>query len=181
MPAAIRDIADLINGGESEAVEFKETLRGHRQDKKPEQAVLKAIAGFLNTYGGDVIIGLKDDGSPIGILRESFFDGEDTTTGRDNAGRFLSAIARERIDENISDAIRPTFIEYKGALLLVIHCKSVGEHALFPVWVQDVGSKVQRFYRRGSKETIELHGGDMLSYINYVNEFKTPPVSEDDG
>ena len=191
MPVAVRDIADLINDGESKIVEFKQTLRGYRKDdKKPEQAVLKAIAGFLNTYGGTVIIGLKDDGSPAGkndgpskgILHETDFfkEGEDTSSGRDDAILFLSDIARQRVDENIWDAIDTEFVDYDGALLLVVRCKSVEDHALFPVWVQDVGSKAKHFYRRGSNESVELYGDDMLAYRDYVIEFKTPPAIADD-
>ena len=191
MPVAVRDIADLINDGESKTVEFKQTLRGYKkEDKKPEQAVLKAIAGFLNTYGGTLIIGLKDDSSPAGkddspakgILHETDFfkEGEDTISGRDEALKFLSAIARQRVDANIWDAIDADFIEHSGALLLAVRCKSVADHDLFPVWVQDVGSANKHLYRRGSNESVELHGDDMLAYRDYVIEFKTPPAIADD-
>ena len=50
------DLSDLIDDGESEAVEFKTTLRINlhtgESDKRMEMAVLRTLAGFLNTNGG---------------------------------------------------------------------------------------------------------------------------------
>jgi hypothetical protein len=75
-------VAELIGSGETAGVEFKSTLRTnlHTGEKDPrmETAALKSIAGFLNGKGGTLVIGVADDGSPVGWERDGFPD-EDYT------------------------------------------------------------------------------------------------------
>lgn len=69
-------IDDIIAIGESSEVEFKSTLRVNLhtggKDPKIELAALKTIAGFLNTKGGILTIGVADDGTPLGIDADDF-------------------------------------------------------------------------------------------------------------
>jgi len=62
---------ELISSDESYQVEFKSTarwnLREDRKDKRMEDAVVKTIAGMLNTDGGTLVIGVGDDGSVMGL------------------------------------------------------------------------------------------------------------------
>ena len=62
---------ELIARDESFEVEFKSTarwnLREGCKDKRMEDAVVKTIAGFLNTDGGTLLIGVGDDGRVIGL------------------------------------------------------------------------------------------------------------------
>ena len=62
---------ELIAGDETYEVEFKSTarwnLRESRKDKRMEDAVVKTIAGFLNTDGGTLFIGVDDERTPIGL------------------------------------------------------------------------------------------------------------------
>ena len=57
----------LIPRGESETLEFKSTLRHNlhsgKNDKAMENAVLKSIAGFLNSQGGHLMVGV--DGKEV--------------------------------------------------------------------------------------------------------------------
>lgn len=65
----------LIAGGETHEVEFKSTarwnLREGARDKRMEDAVVKTIAGFLNTDGGTLFIGVDDRCSPIGLAHDA--------------------------------------------------------------------------------------------------------------
>jgi len=65
-----------IAGGEGSALEFKSTLRwnikANKNDDAITLAVLKTIAGFLNTGPGLVFIGVRDDGSVHGIAEDGF-------------------------------------------------------------------------------------------------------------
>lgn len=55
-------------------LEFRSTLRwsleeDRQHDKGVTRAALETIAALLNTEGGDVLIGVADDGSTVGIER----------------------------------------------------------------------------------------------------------------
>jgi type I restriction enzyme R subunit len=63
--------AELIAGDESFEVEFKSTarwnLREECRDRRMEDAIVKTVAGFLNTDGGSLFIGVADDRVPLGL------------------------------------------------------------------------------------------------------------------
>jgi len=66
---------ELIASGETHEVEFKSTarwnLREARKDKRMEDAIVKTIAGFLNTDGGTLFIGVSDDRRPMGLAHDT--------------------------------------------------------------------------------------------------------------
>jgi type I restriction enzyme, R subunit len=63
--------AELIAGDESFEVEFKSTarwnLREECRDRRMEDAIVKTVAGFLNTDGGSLFIGVADGRVPLGL------------------------------------------------------------------------------------------------------------------
>lgn len=67
---------ELIHHGESEYIEYKSTLRCNlftgKFDHAIEHASLKTIAGFLNSEGGTLLIGVADDGSILGIEKDLY-------------------------------------------------------------------------------------------------------------
>ena len=64
-------LAKLLQTKENESIEFKSTLRWdiieRRINKDLEQAVAKTIAGFMNSMGGVLLIGVDDDGVVSGL------------------------------------------------------------------------------------------------------------------
>src|SRR5438094_1893751 len=70
-PSPGSHLPELIARGESEKLEFKSSLRWGIPDggieKGLERAVLKTIAGFLNGKGGALLIGVADNGTPLGL------------------------------------------------------------------------------------------------------------------
>jgi type I restriction enzyme, R subunit len=62
---------ELIAGDEGFDVEFKSTARWNlqeeRKDKRIEDAIVKSVAGFLNTDGGTLFIGVTDDAGILGL------------------------------------------------------------------------------------------------------------------
>lgn len=54
----VMELLDILRNGESASVEFKETLN---------KDISKAVCAFANTKGGRILIGVKDDGTPIGV------------------------------------------------------------------------------------------------------------------
>lgn len=67
-------VAEILRAGESSSVEFKSTARWnlhtHERDDRIELAIAKTVAGFLNAAGGTLIIGVDDDGTPIGLSHD---------------------------------------------------------------------------------------------------------------
>ena len=77
-----RNAEELIKQGESKTLEFKSTLRWNlREDRKDDRhvthAALKTIAAFLNTEGGDLLLGVADDGSVSSVSSATGFDSDD--------------------------------------------------------------------------------------------------------
>jgi type I restriction enzyme R subunit len=69
--AALRTVAEIIENDEDFAVEFKSTarwdLRENQPNKAMEDAVVKTVAGFLNTDGGTLLIGVGPDRTVLGL------------------------------------------------------------------------------------------------------------------
>lgn len=57
--------------GETREVEYKQTarwnVREQRKDKAMEEVVVKTVAGMLNDHGGTLLIGVTDEGEPVGL------------------------------------------------------------------------------------------------------------------
>ncbi len=70
------DLKSRITHGETSKLEFKSSLRwnfkANRDDSKMELAVLKTIAAFCNTNGGELLIGVNDDQTIVGIEHDHF-------------------------------------------------------------------------------------------------------------
>jgi len=66
-----RNIISIIEGGENDRVEFKSSLRydynRNITDANLEEVIVKTIAGFMNANGGDLLIGIDDNGSILGL------------------------------------------------------------------------------------------------------------------
>jgi uncharacterized membrane protein YeaQ/YmgE (transglycosylase-associated protein family) len=66
-----RPLHDVIADGESDSVEFKSAARFNQHSKKRddniELAIAKTVAGFLNTDGGLLVIGVNDEGQAVGL------------------------------------------------------------------------------------------------------------------
>jgi very-short-patch-repair endonuclease len=70
-PQTPHAVETLIREGESESLEFKQSLRWDVQagvaNRKLEEVVIKTIAAFANTSGGVLLIGVCDDGTIAGL------------------------------------------------------------------------------------------------------------------
>ncbi|MCC5858630.1 MAG: DUF262 domain-containing protein [Ectothiorhodospiraceae bacterium] len=148
---------DLIVGqGESTATEFKSTLRInlHTGEKDPrmELSVLKTIAAFVNTSGGTLVIGVADDGNPVGIEADKF-------PSEDKMDLHLGNIIKARMGASHMMYIHPRFDDFDGARVLVVECSP----AKSPVFVKD--GSVERFFIRTGAATTELTASETQDFI----------------
>lgn len=70
-------VDDLVAAGESARVEFKSTARCNlhtgQRDDKIELIIAKTVAAFANAAGGDLMIGVDDQGQPVGLADDLKF------------------------------------------------------------------------------------------------------------
>ncbi len=57
----VENLKKIISQGESITVEFKESK------KKLNKDVYESVCGFLNRYGGQLFLGVKDNGDIVGV------------------------------------------------------------------------------------------------------------------
>lgn len=150
------DLHQALLEGENDAVEFKSTLRTnlHTNSKDPrmEHAVLKTIAGFLNSSGGTLVVGVSDDGSPVGLKIDGF-------ENEDKMALHLINIIKARMGVLPITNIHIHFDEYKGARVLVVRCKK----SSVANFVKDGDS--ERFFIRTGPSTSELSPSQTQEYI----------------
>ena len=156
-PREPKNVYELVAGGESSEVEFKSTLRmnihTNKTDKRLENSALKTLAGFLNTDGGTLLIGVSDDGAPAGIEADSF-------KNEDNMGLHLTNIVNARLGQNAMTSIRPRFEDYEDKRVLVVDCG----RSPSSVYVQDGDTEL--FYVRTGPATSEMSVSDSVEYIS---------------
>jgi len=150
------DLSKAVMNGESEAVEFKSTLRTNlhtgSKDPRMELAVLKTLAGFLNTNGGTLVVGVSDDGSPVGIQADEF-DNED------KMNLHLVNIVKSRMGIPAITTLHVHFDDHDDCRVMVVKCRK----APTPVFVKD--GDTERFYIRTGPSTTELSASQTQDYI----------------
>ena len=149
-------LPEIIANGESSEVEFKSTLRVnlHTRSKDPriELTALKTIAGFLNSNGGILTIGVNDDGTPLGIDADGF-------ENEDKMSLHLVNLIKDRIGPSMMQFIHARFEDYDVCRVMVIECSK----AKSPVFVKD--GNIERFYIRTGPSTTELSASQTQEYI----------------
>lgn len=151
------DLTILVDTGESDAVEFKSTLRTNlhtrSKDTRMENTVLKTIAGFLNTNGGTLVVGISDDGSPVGLEPDSF-------PNEDKMALHLVNLINGRMGPTVMTDVHIHFEDYyDDTRVMVVRCN----RSPSPVYTMiDSGEK---FYIRTGPSTTELPPSQIQQYI----------------
>ncbi|MGB4235864.1 MAG: DUF262 domain-containing protein [Methanoregulaceae archaeon] len=149
-------IDQMVLSGESSYIEFKSALRMNlhtgTRDPKIELAILRTIAGFLNTHGGTLMIGIADDGTALGI-------GVDGFENEDKMSLHLVNLVKDRMGPIFLPFIHMRFEDYKDNRVMVIECMETKS----PVYVKD--GPLERFYIRTGPSTTELSASQIQDYI----------------
>ena len=154
-----RDIATIIDKGESATLEFKSTLRWDikqaRVNKAVEHAVLKTLAAYLNSGGGTLLIGVRDDGSVYGLEADYQTLRHKNRDGFDQA--IMTSVAAN-LGTEVCQYLQLIFHEVNGRDI----CRIVVSGSPRPVFLK-YGGEV-RFYVRAGAGTREL---DVRAALNY--------------
>jgi DNA-binding response OmpR family regulator len=150
-------LKSLIDAGENDRFELKSTsrwnLKSNKPDKEIENAWLKTIIAFLNTYGGILLIGVEDDGNVLGLEPDKF----------PNSDRYLlhvNNLIREHIGMEVTQFIKFGLKQLDGKDILCIHCSSSPEPAFLK------NKKDEDFYIRVGPGSRKLTSRETLIYIN---------------
>ncbi len=157
-----RQAEELIKRGESKTLEFKSTLRwslkeDRQDDKGVSHAVLKTIAAFLNTEGGDLLIGVADDGSIVGIER-------DQLENDDKFMRHLAQIVRNGLGDRAGTCIDPKTQIVEGKTVCVVSCQRSPE-PVFLKWKGMEASPNGDFFVRSGPGTVKLPPESASEYV----------------
>jgi len=152
--ASMSDEEKLIATGENDKLEFKSTLRWNlfadKADKAIENSALKTIVAFLNTEGGTLLVGVKDDGSVLGIETDQFV----------NEDKFLlhfSSLVNDRIGKQYVEHIQFGLKDVTDVKILRVDCKPSGD----PVFLKNNG---EEFYVRSGPSSVQLSMSEVLEY-----------------
>jgi type I restriction enzyme R subunit len=159
---AHRQAEELIKRGESKTLEFKSTLRwslkeNRQDDKGVTHAVLKTIASFLNTEGGDLLIGVADDGAVVGVER-------DQLDNDDKFMRHLAQVVRNGLGDRASTCIDPKMQIVQGKTVCVVSCQRSPE-PVFLRWKGMEKTAEGDFYVRSGPGSVVLPPDSAREYI----------------
>ena len=152
------DPINLTNQEEGKTLEFKSSLRwDYYQDKVNkdlEKVIAKTIAALLNTEGGSLLIGVKDDGEILGLEN----DYNTLRGGKDEFLQKLVQVVNNYIGENNHAFIEPGFFEAGGKEV----CRVKVDKSPRPVYLDDNGNN--KFYVRTQNSSRELTGEEADRY-----------------
>ena len=165
-------IHSLIVGGESDTVEYKSTGRTnlYTDSKDPviEWSIVKSVAAFMNTSGGDLLIGVDDEGHPVGIEDDYPFV---KSHNRDGWELWLGNLISMTLGKVEAASITPQYYEIDGKTVAYIKLHRASE-AVFAKPTKSANpskglvtpGKSEFFYIRTGNATVQLVGNDLLKY-----------------
>jgi hypothetical protein len=155
-----KDLDALIRRGEDDSLEFKSSFRYdyrlQKVNKALEAVIMKTLAGFMNTQGGSLLIGVADDGSIVGL------ENDIQTLGRKDGDGYTQALMSTVADKLGTPACR---------LLRILFHQQDGKHVCrvvilpSPVPVYAKEDKQSKFYIRTGSGTREMDLQEAVTFI----------------
>lgn len=150
----------LVAQAEGPKLEFKSSfrwdLKENRANKVLEGVILKTIAGFMNSHGGSLLIGVADDGAIIGL------ESDYKILKRQDADGFEQAIITA-----ISSHLGTDLCQYVHLLIHTLEdkeiCRLIIKPAPRPVYLTLKGSP--QLYLRTGGGTRDLNIQEATEYI----------------
>ena len=157
----IIDYKAKIKEGENEKLEFKSSARwDYKQscvNKEIQKSILRTIAGFLNSNGGILLIGVDDDGNIMGIENDI-----KTIKKKNHDGYrlFLSNLISDNIGKQFNSYISIDFPNIDGYFV----CSLIVKKSKNEVFLKDKNQN--KFYIRTHNLTRELDSKETYEYIS---------------
>lgn len=158
---AATDITTLVAEGEGPAVEFKEAARFNVRtgspDKTLERGIAKAVAGFLNSHGGTLIIGVDDAGNPVGVDRDF---ATLPKSNPDGYQLFLRHLLNSAVGADLCSRVGIEFPRVNGTEVCALRIPAASR----PIWLNSGNDRI--LFVRSGNSTQPLNGEQAHRYIS---------------
>ncbi len=155
------DVEQLMSEGEGQKIEFKSTARFNQLkggvDRDLELAIAKTVAGFMNSKGGTLLIGVNDSGIAVGLSNDI---GSLKKRNNDGFGLFLTELIGSTIGKERLTDVSISFAVVDGLEICAVGVVPSPN----PAYLTE-GSD-QRFYVRTNNATNPLTTQEAVSYIS---------------
>jgi len=153
------DVRSTIAAGESATLEFKSTFRwdlreGHI-NRSLENVVMKTLAGYMNSRGGMLLIGVADDGCILGLDKDY---SALKKPGRDGFEQLLMTSIAAKLGGDACQSVETVFHSVQGKDV----CRVIVGPAHRPVYVRD--GETPKLYVRTGVSTRELNVQEAINY-----------------
>jgi predicted HTH transcriptional regulator len=111
------------------------------RDPRTEFSYMRISAGFLNTLGSTLAIGVSDSGDPVGI-------GVDGFPNEDKMLLDLDILVKTRLGPQCAMYIHPRFEDYKGTRVVAVDCLPASS----AVYLKE--GEIDRFFIRAGASTL---------------------------
>ncbi len=159
------EIVSLIKRGESAEREFKSSARWdmvqNKKNKDMEQVIVKTVAAFLNSDGGTLLIGVADDGTPLGLAHDLQTLG--SKNNLDGYELFLTDLLLNAYGKDVSAFLRITFGQVSGHDICQVRVKPAPK----AIWVDgkdSTGQRVEQLYIRTGNSSRALTAREATEY-----------------
>jgi hypothetical protein len=153
------DVRLAIARGESSSLEFKSTfrwdLRENRINRSLETVVMKTLAGYMNSTGGTLLIGVADSGGIVGL--ESDYSAL-KKPDRNGFEQVLMTSVATKLGADACQYVQAVFHSVEGTDV----CRVIVSPAHRPVYVRD--GETPRLYVRTGVSTRELNVQEAIDY-----------------
>lgn len=158
-PKKVDELKERILNGENESLELKSSLRYDMREgtvnKKLEFVIAKTISAFLNSEGGDLIIGVEDNGHILGIEKDL------QTLLKKNTDEFelhLRQIIKKYLSDNYEKYIKIKFPKVDDKIVCLVKISKSGK----PVFVSYEGN--ESFFVRNGNSSIPKNRKEQSEY-----------------
>ncbi|WP_172673868.1 helix-turn-helix domain-containing protein [Methanogenium cariaci] len=159
------ELDEIIYSGENDRTEFKETLFGINTGDEKYTSIFKAmktIAAFMNSNGGNLLIGISDNGRIKGINGDYQIVNKSLNKDRRDAFRLRFDQEFEKyIGNTFCDDIKMDILSVNGKDICRINVKARES----PVHIKSQRNDSEKFFVRKTASTVELKGSEQSSYV----------------
>lgn len=153
-------LTELLEDGEGEGLEFKSTfrwdLKENRYNKELEKTVIKSVAGFLNSDGGILLVGVGDNKEIVG-LEDDFRTLP--RTNKDSWENHFNQVVKSYLGLAVRRLIRVEFSALNKKPVAIIEVKKSER----PVYFRD--GETENFFVRTGNSTNGLSISAATEYI----------------